>query len=272
MAEVARTADLPRTGELVLLALHSTITAIRTMPALFGSAALISVIIKLGDILSDYGAENLPTHWEMTAAAGLWGVVSLLLSALVLAPVAVALHRQVLLEETTPGVIAWQAPRIWIFAGWSLLVEIISAVLFMPVAASNGTALYWLAVAVFGLIVLVISVRWLLIFPAIAVESQAADWKDRILMSWAQTRGHFWLLLAGLAGAIVVFFIPAVLVAVTAILLALLSDSYQLVYGVRFAIDLVAGALQPLSIAVAAAVASWFYMAIQENPAGMQQS
>lgn len=263
-------ADVPRAGMLISLAWNSTIAAVRAMPALFGSAALLALAVKLADIAMDYGADHLVSLFGRIGggiAIALWGVVSLLLDACVLAPVAVAVHRMVLLEETTPGLISWKHPRIWRFAGWTLLLELVLGAVALPMIASRETKLEMLALIVFGALGAVISIRWLMIFPAVAVETPAASWKERILASWDGTRGHFWRLALALIGSLVMLFGPLVIVAVVLMFAASMSESFQLLYAVRLAFDLFGAALEPVSIGLGAAIASWFYMWLQENPA-----
>jgi hypothetical protein len=202
------------------------------------------------------------------------------LHALVLAPVAVAIHRLIILDETTRGVISLAAERVWKFTFWTLGVGCLGILIGIPGALLSGTG-GTIVVLLVGLGIVVTCVRLALIFPAVAIEAPSGNWRDRIEASWEQTRGRFWLIAISLIGTIIPFVI-AILIPAMLLLVVLLAvematgggaDTYAgLLITVTGFEDMLNDLTKPVSIALVAAVASWIYMWVMENQAGAQIS
>lgn len=238
----------PRAGLLINLAWTSVLDAIRKMPALFGSAAVLTLIIGFGDAIF---------------TSPVWTAASVALEAIALAPVAVAVHRLVLLEETTAGTVSWKEIRVWRFVGWTIVFAIVSE---LVSAVPHGNSIgIWTTGIVLLVCVSVVSVRCLLIFPAVAIEETALSWNDRLTTSWILTRGHFWQLALALIGALMMLIVPIILFLVL-IQFLFGYDNPGLANGLEMASDVLFGGLQPVCVGLGAAIASWFYMWVRQYP------
>lgn len=226
------------------------------------------LLVKAIDQVVDADAALIANHLGRVGAIiliWLWNAASTVLNAWILSPVAVAVHRMILLREETPGLIAWNHPRIWNFFGWTLALELVLTIAALPpLAIPNASKL--LALIVFGVLGIIVSVRSLLIFPAVAVETPATNWKKRIEASWVSTRGLFWTLLLSLFGAMLILYLP--LLAIDAIYAVFFFSSGELglaAHIIRIGNDLIDAVLEPFDVALAAAVASWCYMWLRQD-------
>lgn len=253
----------------VRLAWPSAIAAIRKMMPLFLSAAVLYAIFGiaerwildrvlpvtdgLGDVARGFAAETIALP-EIAA------------NALLLAPVAVAVHRFVLLDEVSPGFTVLRQPCLRNFVIWTFCVQLaLNSVAIFGIVAdiSIFPLLAWIALfALFG--------RTLLIFPAVAIEVPAASASGRIEASLTSSRGLFWTTIF----AVIVSVLPLILVEyvpdIVAALMGRLHDMHpNLIAAPEFDVSLVSAVLDdlayPLGVAVLAAVASWIYLWTQGN-------
>jgi hypothetical protein len=112
----------------------------------------------------------------------------LLLAALVLAwcavaPMAVAIHRLILLNEASP-----RSARSAPFALWFLGIQCVAVLVMVPLSLSGVN---WLGFTFYVAIFL----RIVLLFPAVAIDEPTTSWTERIRTSWRRTQGHFWTIL-----------------------------------------------------------------------------
>ena len=263
---------VPDSGTLISLAWKTAVVALRAMPALFGSAVFLCLLVDSTDLVIDNGTLFLTNHLGRdgaTALIWLWGAASFLLEASVLAPVAVAVHRLVLLRQTTPGLIAWNHRRIWRFIGWALLLELAKVFVMLPVQMVPEGAKPF-AIAAIAVPMIIVSVRSLLIFPDVAVETPTANLKERFARSWNSTRRHFWRLALALLGTILLLYLPLLVTdAIATFFFVLSEDSIQTYSAIHIGAKLIDAALAPIDIALGAAVASWFYMWLHQNCHGV---
>ena len=190
------------------------------------------------------------------------GTIKLLLQSAITTPVAVATHRMIIKGETTDGMIGLKTPYQWTFFAWLcglgfllfLLTDIFLA----------GSPALMLIPAIAGLIVGLYSV---LLFPAIAIEAPSTGWLDRFGTSWKQMRGHVWLfvraiLLAFIPLFVVLLFFLGVAIVVTIILgeLYIPRQVWEPLLAGLFSL------IQPASILIGAAVASWLYLYLENRP------
>ena len=172
-----------------------------------------------------------------------------LITALLTAPIAVAMHRFVLLEEIrrftvlTPVTLRFAA---WIFAFDTLaMIGISTATL-----AHNGLPLLsglLMVVLAVGLVILVI--KTLVLFPAVAVEEQSDRTSNRIETALNRSNGIFWLTV----WSFMLASLPLGLVqAVTIFLLRHFNEP-------PIFIQLCRNAVTILTVALGAAVASYLY-------------
>jgi hypothetical protein len=170
----------------------------------------------------------------------LFQLVTTLVLSFLLVPFFIGIHRFIILGETTgryaivPG-----APRFQLFFAWSAAMQtfamVVGALFLIPYSSVLLTAVS-IAILVFAV---VISVRLVLIFPAIAVDAPGATWQN----SLRDTEGQFWriigiglvtslplivavALLASVLGEIVLWATPAISTIITALAIAVASRLY----------------------------------------------
>jgi hypothetical protein len=107
-------------------------------------------------------------------------------------PLCLAIHRHILLGETTR--FYWDdlgRPRFWRFLAWSLGLL---AFVYVPALLSDLITNVALATILILLLVpaLIIAIRLIVLFPAIAVDAQDIGWRE----AFAATREPFWRIVA----------------------------------------------------------------------------
>lgn len=174
-----------------------------------------------------------------------------------LAPLAIAVHRFVLLGERSLLIPVTPAGRLLRFGGWLILLGLMNSLpdlLFPTSPQALQPALARLAVVV---VAIVVGTRLVLMFPAIAVQTGATP----LPLSWNATRWQFWRI----AGTLFVTFLPVVvatgLVLLPAARLGLATTRWDTEWRVLAAIVVV------LEIALGAAAASWLFVGYGLAPA-----
>jgi uncharacterized membrane protein YhaH (DUF805 family) len=169
-------------------------------------------------------------------------------SSLITAPLAVAIHRFVLLGERDDRFFwAWR-PEVRRFYLWVLLFNVLALLpelcQFLTTGLSPGL------VAALGfvgdVVVIFFSVRVMMIFPATAVNSLRATVKECLRIS----RGHFWYFFGVLSLVMMPVFVIFMLMIVTS-----LSNSGRSLFELRVMADILALIFVP----ILAAAASWLY-------------
>lgn len=133
-----------------------------------------------------------PMPWKMLLISFPFEIISLVISAVVLAPVAVAMHRFVLLDEVRRHYAI--TPTSLYFAGWLAAFQflqwmqgILSYVLLTHGLRAWNTpiTLIWWTV-----------VLWtMLLFPPLALDEKAAGILNRLETALERTKGNFWWIL-----------------------------------------------------------------------------
>lgn len=137
-----------------------------------------------------------------TVRNGAIGLISALVASLALTPLAIAVHRFILLGETTSSYrLELGLRRFRRFAFYTFLLNLIAlmpaffgllvllSIRWMPVVAAALVGLTTAVVAVAGgLVLLVLMVRLTLLFPAVAVDAPRAGWNRAL----DESRGQFW--------------------------------------------------------------------------------
>jgi hypothetical protein len=230
--------------------------AFLSMKPLFLSAAAASVFLTAVTFYAP--------HFLGQRAGALAALPVILLRLLIVAPVAVAVHRFILLGERTSGIISLRPSYTRRFALWLLLFTLVGfgIVLFgsgLALMSFLGVAgkLSFIAIAVASLF---FSILFVLVFPAIAVEEQSAGWRDRLSASWRRMDGHFWLFF----GLSIVTVLPVfVLVMVTGMAVGILDVvAFHARPGTApfdFALLILSNLSEILTAMLGAAVASRFY-------------
>ncbi|HUO93786.1 MAG TPA: hypothetical protein VMU22_12730 [Rhizomicrobium sp.] len=207
----------PRAGELGDKALACVFEAFWRMPDVFILAMSLVLLLEvvdgglhgsvgfLGTALHDAFARQ--SHGvRLLADGGLW-----LARLVLIAWVAVTVHRFILLQEATSGFGPLLHRNAWAFAGWLAAIGLISAVVDFPMP--------W-AVRLPALIPLsIVDIRSSLLFPAVAIGSADGSVVGRLRASWGRTRGRVLSLLY----ATIVTILPLFGVAIAVILVEFLS-------------------------------------------------
>jgi hypothetical protein len=226
--------------------------------AMIASAIVGAVIALLGTVpgLSPGNAFSQGT---------LLGLIKALLLSAIAVPLAVATHRLILKGETTSGIIALRKSYHWIFFAWLCGLGFVPLLLIdLSLSAGSRVLAFVLAVLAF-----IVSINAVLLFPAVAIEAPSASGVDRFKTSWKQMRGHVWLFVRAILLAMIPLFV-ALLFLVGAVLIGALVLAELLVPQQVLALLMagIFGALEPASILIGAAVASWLYLYVNEKPSG----
>lgn len=198
--------------------------------------------------------------WKTYALLGF----SLVLNSILLAPVAVAVHRFILLGETCKGLFFLNRITLRFSALMALFYFIDIGVTALrlkssPIAAFFVPLIYWSFIA------------WtLMLFPSIAVEEQSTSFAKRLDTAIGRVKGNFWLIVrAGLLTAL-----PPFLILLLVVFTYSFSDpkgqasANALILGMSSLPGLLAlSALSAVSIALGAAVASSIYGYASGKPA-----
>jgi hypothetical protein len=294
MALFAIPEDRPSGAQIARRAWSSGFCAIKQMPALVISALIVLTALTL-DIaclrfLANAGA-SVNQHARLPIAmfgfGWLQSALTTLATSMVAAPIAVGIHRFILLGEVSRGPISIASRRTLKFFLWAAGMQlIINSVNQIATGLVVSHYLPFHNLAGFGFIMIaaevpLVVVTWIfliylaLIFPALAIDEPVVGAHARISMSMTQMRGHFWQFV----GAILLTCAPITLIGtvITTVLLYRITRPIIL-YGVSggsraiwlyqlqngwFYVDYFLGALMTvLTVALAASVASWLYASI----------
>ena len=187
---------------------------------------------------------------QLTARA----VLATLLAALLLAPLAIAVHRFVLLGERTQLLPLVPLGRVLRFAGWFTAIGV--AISLPGLFGLSPQPWAKLAFSVLQIAAVVVATRLALVFPAVAVQPDGKP--DRL--GWRETKWQFWRIFS------VLFLISLPVIAVEVLDLLWLTDfnlrpgaplpaslDSPLQYGINAAVKVMGAAL-------AAAAASWLFI------------
>lgn len=182
----------PPVVETAVAAWRDAFRAIEAMPVVAGIAfalVLVTTLASFAIVPNPYALVGSP--WLPVISIG-----SSIVQAVLLAPLAIAVHRFVLLGETTsryplePG-----SSRYLRFVGFAILVKILWLIPstiqgFIPDAQGNAAAVAGLGIVVLVLFVtiIIVVVRRAILFPAIAIDAPGATWSNARL----DTKGSSW--------------------------------------------------------------------------------
>jgi hypothetical protein len=255
-----------------------TRTAIRAWQSLFAGLGTLWPVFLGCAVLSiawGFAATALGNHLPVSPIAfvtaeppstnGIWpllgfDLLSLIVQSLITAPVAVAMHRFILLGETRARLAAHRDVIVR-FAIW--LVALRLPFLFPQFARLlAGPERFGAYLVVLGLAVLLLCLT--LLFPAVAVEDPSTGAAGRLETALDRTAGNFWLLVR----AIFIAFLPFILLwAVFGFVLirrisAGVGGSKPALNAIVHAnpvLMVAGGCITPLFVGLGAAVASWIY-------------
>ena len=163
--------------------------ALSRMPGLLGVATLFMFALNIVTL------PLLPApQAEPTLGMQVVSFLTSIASGFILTPVAIAMHRFVLLGEVAQRYsLNPSEPRFMRFFTFTVVYQLLVSVpgTLMSLAGKSGTGLgVALALVFFVLFIVAViaSLRLLILFPAIAVDARGADWRNAM----TDTKGHTW--------------------------------------------------------------------------------
>jgi hypothetical protein len=247
----------PSGSDLAEKSAGSAIEAWTKMRPLVLSAALATAALGVARSFAQFRLGISPGD---TTAAGIFlGFFPVPIQAVVEAPLAVAIHRLILLGEVTPGIISLRWSYHWLFFAWLCAIGFASTVLVDTIDLAGGGVITPV-IAIPGIIFIVKSA---MVFPAVAIAAPSGGWRERLLTSWRQMDGNSWLFVRAILLAFLLLLPLALLIglATVAARSVFLSDDVMrtiVTSGLR-------GAILPAYIMMAAGVASWLYAWVRDN-------
>ena len=257
----------PSGWQIASRAWRSVFQAMARMPVLFVSAFLLFLLMHACSIWLHRSLLRNGPGWGSYAVAVTQNIVSSLLTA----PVAVAVHRWVLLNDIQPG-LSWKPVYTRLFFFWALALHLLYMLMNLPIPLlisrairagvtgwpfrSDLILLSFLPV----LIAAVVSAYLALVFPDVAIGESSASWIARVKASVARLRGNFWLLVR----AAILAFLPVIAINVITTFTVIHFYSLYPVSRYPFGPAVVGQALASsvmvlFSIGIAAATVSWLY-------------
>ena len=235
--------------------------AINAMPVVAGIAFIILLIIgALSTLLLPAPAPGSGEAVSIVAS-----IVSSIIRAFVVAPLAIAVHRYVLLGEVTPGyALDPSSPRYMRFVGFAILVNLLllapSLILVVPmmIAAVPAamTAVGGIVAFVLFVFVMIVALRRTILFPAVAVDAPGASWTN----ARNDTMGNSWRV------AFILFctIIPTIVVSVPFYFLLMWPLGGVTTFA-QVAFSVISTVIQLLSICTLAAAASHIFRTLAHH-------
>jgi len=258
----------PSGWQIASRAWRSVFQAMGRMPVLFASAFVLFLLLQVWALvlINHTVMQSLPV-WFFFAGV----FVQNILSSLLTAPVAVAVHRWVLLNDIQPGGLSWKPSYTRLFFLWALVLHLVYVVMSLPTIIftaemvrsgvvgarpAPGVLLNLLPI----LAVMIVSIYLALVFPDVAIGEPSASWIARAKVSMARVRGNFWLLVR----AAILAFLPLIVIQ---IIMAFATNrvsgrvliTMDLLSPATAVRTLVGGVTAVLGIGLAAATVSWLY-------------
>lgn len=244
----------------------SVMDAVETMPTLFLSAMILGALLSVATFGFPLYFRALAGHGrpgDSTAAVGLHlsaQFVSTLAWAAIAAPVAVAMHRLILLTERKDGVLSIGARHTRLFFVWLVAIRLVWALAEAAASLPQNVGARALSMVVVALIAIVFSIYLAMIFPAVATDVPSENARARIKTSLDLMNGNFWLFVR----AAIVTFLPIIVASglleflfLRQIILSV--DKAQMPGALGLVAAALLGCLSVFSAALGAAIASWLY-------------
>ena len=195
-----------------------------------------------------FSAAGSPISLAPVVAVLVFGLYVLRL--LALAPLAVAVHRFVLLGERSPLLPLRPLERLLRFAGWLLVLGLLYSLPGVAVLLPSKLAA---AIGAIALVIasMVVTTRLVLVFPAVAIGTA----RSSVALSWAATRWQFWRIV----GVLLATTVPAQLLLVGVVLLIARSGPGTAITNLTVAMPLLDALFMAVVTALGAAAASWLF-------------
>jgi hypothetical protein len=181
-----------------ITAWRDAFAAINSMPTVMGVAFVIVLALNAVGLLLLPSPSAEPAPLSLSLQIASFGLA--IVQSFLLAPVAIAVHRFVLLGELTGGYsINPSDQRFQRFFGFAVLLSALmtipSAMMGLFLGRSDwgalGMAIGSIVLLVLLIVACIVSLRTVILFPAIAVDAPGAQWGNAL----ADSKGHSWRLL-----------------------------------------------------------------------------
>ena len=171
-------------------------SALSAMPATGGITFVILLVLGMLSILfmpSPVAAD------QRGAALQLVSIVSGIVQSFLAAPLAIAVHRYVLLGEVATGyALDFSSPRYLRFVCFAVLVNVMLMapnLIFTALPSDKEnvaiSALGAIVACVLLVVLIIVALRRAILFPAVAVDAPGASWSN----ARSDTKGHSWAVL-----------------------------------------------------------------------------
>jgi hypothetical protein len=238
------TGDKPKVFASARLAWRDVFRVVADMPAVMWTALILGLAYALVDIMLMHGI-----GWVPSTVGGLLAQDAVTAAwVFLLTPLYLAIHRFIVLGEVAPGYeLAIEQPRFQRFFLCTLAIYALSqAPSFLRLFGHGGVILATALVLTF--VVAFISLRLIVLFPAIAVDAPGASLRN----AFDDTRGCFWRIF----GILIVAMLP-VLVVLLGVVIS---------FGPLSAVGrLIEGVVNVLSLGLAIAIASRLYLRLSDR-------
>jgi|GEM_PF-2583198 len=240
--------------------------ALKAMPVLFVSAAAVTGLLTLGawKLLAPYHALLAGTaHPDLVDFS--YTLIVDFLDSMVLAAVAIPVHRQILLGERRDGLVPLLRARTMDFALWLVVLQMSAFAALLPLPLLLGASEARVLAIVGGMALLLVvlfavAVRLSLLFPAIAIDVPAHSPVGRAVAAWSLSRGHFWRVIVTLVFAVIpLLFLLLVATAAASALVGFSGTPVGIMDLLMWFDAVVVGLSRPLAAALVSAVLSWNY-------------
>lgn len=253
-------------GTFIALTWRSTAHAMRRAPLVFAGCFVAMAAIGVGFGFLDGVIEKLPaSSWVLRQAGGAAQIAAAVLKSvlisLALAPVAVVVHRLVILDDK--AAIGHVRP----YAGWLFGFLLFWKAVQLPTLlfGDGSFALGWLATGIVGAVLL----RSALLFPALATDVPANSIKARVEESWRLATGHLRRLFVVWGGAALPLIIALVVLSRRS---GVTEGAAAPKPGAAMVIAVLGAALTLVAVAISAAAASWVYLWALDHPSEPSKS
>jgi hypothetical protein len=236
--------DKPKVFASAKLAWSDVFRVVSAMPAVMWAALILGLAYALVDILLVHRMGRPPSSFGGLLVQDAMGVTW----AFFLTPLYLAIHRYIILGEVASGyTLAIEQPRFQRFFLCTLVIYALSQTPSLLRLFGHG-GFTIAAMFVLTIVVAFVSVRLIVLFPAIAVDAPGASFRN----AFDDSKGCFWRIF----GILIVAMLP-VLVVIIGVVISLgpLSAAGRLIEGV----------VNVLSLALAIAVASRLYLNLSDR-------
>ena len=236
--------DKPKVFASVKLAWSDVFRVITDMPAVMWAALILGLAYALVDIVLLHGMGRVPSSLGGLLAEDAAGAVW----AFFLTPLYLAIHRYIILGEVTSGyTLAFEQPRFQRFFLCLMAIYALSQVPSLLRLFGHG-GLMIAATFILTIVSVFVSIRLIVLFPAIAVDAPGASFRN----AFDDTRSCFWRIF----GILIVSMLPVLVVAAGVVIsLGPLSAAGRLIEAV----------VNMLAMALAIAIASRLYLGLSDS-------